>query len=133
MASWSIVDSAIDHGLVTMDFLIVSIVHFTYLWIVHFTKSITGKPIRLTDERWVHIVEGHPEMAGYLNDVLLAVDNPSWVVEGGDTELLALMYMRPDKLLVVVYKEESNDGFIITSFFTSKIESLLNRKIVWQK
>jgi len=54
-------------------------------------------------------------------------------VEGGNAELLALMYVRPDKLLVVVYKEESNDGFIITSFFTSKVESLLKRKIVWQK
>jgi hypothetical protein len=100
---------------------------------VYSTKSITGKTIRLTDERWVHIVEGHPEMAGYLNEVLLAVDSPDLVVEGGNNELLALLYERPDKLLVVVYKEESNDGFIITAFFTSKIDQLLERKIQWRK
>jgi len=45
-------------------------------------KSIAGKTIRLTDERWPHIVEGHPEMAGYLNDVLLAVAAPDKIIEG---------------------------------------------------
>lgn len=100
---------------------------------MHFAKSISGKTIRLTDERWVHIVEGHPEMAGYLNDVLLAIDSPDFVVEGGNDELLAALCKRPDKLLVVVYKEESSDGFIITAFFTSKIDQLLKRKIRWQK
>ena len=100
---------------------------------MHFSKSITGKTIRLTDERWVHIVEGHPEMAGYLNDVLLAIDSPDLVVEGGNNELLASIYKRPDKLLVVVYKEVDNDGFIITAFFTSKIDQLLKRKIQWRK
>ena len=100
---------------------------------MYFTNSITGKTIHLTDERWVHIVEGHPEMAGYLNEVLLAVDSPDLVVEGGNNELLALMYKRPDKLLLVVYKEEGDDGFISTAFFTSKIDQLLKRKIKWRK
>ena len=100
---------------------------------MHFAKSISGKTIRLTDERWVHIVEGHPEMAGYLNEVLLAIDSPDLVVEGGNNELLALIYKRLDKLLVVVYKETDNDGFIITAFFTSKIDQLLKRTIRWKR
>lgn len=100
---------------------------------MYFTKSISGKTIRLTDERWVHIVEGHPEMAGFLNDVILAVDSPDVVVEGGNNELLSLVYKRPDKLLVVAYKEENDDGFVITAFFTSKIDQLLKRKVKWRK
>jgi hypothetical protein len=100
---------------------------------VHVTKGISGKIVRLTDERWVHIVEGHPEMAGSLNEVLLAVNNPDFVVEGGNDELLALLFKRSDKLLAVVYKEDNNNGFIITAFFTSKIDQLLKRKIKWQK
>ncbi len=72
-------------------------------------------------------------MAGFLNDVILAVDSPDVVVEGGNNELLALVYKRADKLLVVAYKEENDEGFIITSFFTSKIDQLLKRKIKWQK
>jgi hypothetical protein len=97
------------------------------------SKSISGKPIRLTDERWLHIVEGHPEMAGYMHDVLLAVAVPDMVLQGAADELLAAVYNRNDKLLVVVYKETEADGFILTAFFTKKMEQLLKRKILWQK
>jgi hypothetical protein len=100
---------------------------------VYSINSISGKPIRLTDERWVHIVEGHPELAGYLGDVLVTVERPDLVIEGGNSELLAAVFYRKDKLLVVVYKEEISDGFVITAFFTKRIQSMLKRKILWQK
>ena len=41
--------------------------------------SVLGKEIRLPDERWTHIVEGHPEMAGHRNDVLLTLIEPDFV------------------------------------------------------
>jgi hypothetical protein len=47
--------------------------------------------------------------------------------------LLAAVFYRKDKLLVVVYKEEISDGFVITAFFTKRIQSMLKRKILWQK
>ena len=97
------------------------------------TKSITGKTIRLPDERWLHIVEGHPEMAGHLNDVLLTVAVPNFVLQGSADELLAAVYERQDKLLVVVYREDETDGFILTAFFTKQIDKLLKRTILWQK
>jgi hypothetical protein len=100
---------------------------------VYVTNSFSGKAIRLTSERWLHIAEGHPELAGHLNEVLLTINSPDVVVEGTNNELLALMYLRPDKLLVVVYKEEQQDGFIITAFFTSKIDQIIKRKIRWRK
>jgi hypothetical protein len=96
-------------------------------------QSITGKTIRLTDERWLHIVEGHPEMAGHLNDVLLAIAAPEMLLEGGADELLAALFMQQTKCIVVVYKENEADGFILTAYFTSKTEKLLKRKILWQK
>ncbi|SFQ04448.1 hypothetical protein [Parafilimonas terrae] len=97
------------------------------------TKSITGKTIRLTDERWLLMVEGHPEMAGHLHDVLLTVAAPDIVLQGSADELLAATYNRADKLLVVVYKETECDGFILTAYFTKRIDKILKRKIVWQK
>lgn len=97
------------------------------------TKSITGKPIRLTDERWLHIVEGHPEIAGHLHDVLLTVAAPEMILSGTADELLAAVYNRSDKLLVVVYKETGEDGFILTAFFTKRIDKLLKREILWRK
>ena len=41
------------------------------------TYSVNNIPIRLTGERWTHIVENHEDMAGYYFDVLEAVNNPS--------------------------------------------------------
>lgn len=96
-------------------------------------KSITDKTIRLTDERWLHIVEGHPEMAGHLNDVLLAVAAPEMILQGGTDELLATVSTYKNKWLVVVYKEYETDGFILTAYFTLKTNKLLKRKILWQK
>ena len=100
---------------------------------MYIVKSTSGKEVRLTDERWLHIVEGHPEMAGFLHDVLLAVASPDLILQGGSDELLAAVYKREDKMLIVVYKETLTDGFIITSYFTKRIEHVLKRKIIWQK
>jgi hypothetical protein len=47
-------------------------------------------PIRLTDERWVHIIEEHCELAGMRLDVLDTVANPSRILAGGAEEVLAL-------------------------------------------
>lgn len=33
-------------------------------------KSINGVPIRLTDERWVHIVENHDDLAGFYDEII---------------------------------------------------------------
>lgn len=98
-----------------------------------FTKSVHGNIIRLSDERWVHIVEGHPEMAGCRKEVMQTIAEPDFLLEGGFDEVLAARYIRADKMLVVVYKETNEDGFILTAFFTTKTEKLLNRKIIWKK
>ena len=42
------------------------------------TYSVNNIPIRLTGERWIHIVENHEDMAGYYYDVLEAINNPSY-------------------------------------------------------
>lgn len=89
-------------------------------------------PIRLTEERWLHIVENHDEMAGYYDEVLLTVEEPDYIIKGYKGALIALRKMG-DKFLSVVYKELSqNDGFIITAYFTSKIK-LDKEEIVWQR
>lgn len=37
------------------------------------SKSIHGVTIRLPNERWIHIIEKHAEIAGYLDDVLQTI------------------------------------------------------------
>ncbi|MMZ68473.1 hypothetical protein D1872_311660 [compost metagenome] len=94
--------------------------------------SRNGVRIRLTEERWFHIVENHDELAGLSDEVLLTVEDPDYIVRGWTDELLAVRRI-DKKYLVVVYKELGNDGFIITAFITKRIGKVLRRGIVWRK
>ena len=38
--------------------------------------SIKKTPIRLTDERWMHISVGHPEIADYYYEILETIEHP---------------------------------------------------------
>ncbi len=94
-------------------------------------RSKNDISIRLTDERWSHIVEEHCELAGMRLEVLETVENPSRILEGKSGELLAVRNISSDKHLVVIYTEIERDGFIITAFITSKTKSLDRRVLVW--
>jgi hypothetical protein len=91
----------------------------------------SGTPIRLTDERWRHITEEHGELVGLQSNVVETVSHPDRVLLGGDGELLAVREIEVGKHLVVVYREQDNDGFIITAFLTRRIRSLEKRRQVW--
>lgn len=93
-------------------------------------RSRRGVPIRLTDERWAHVAEGHAELAGLKLEVLETVTRAESVRAGSAGELLAVRQFM-DKKMVVVYRESGGDGFVITAFMTSKEQSLLKRKQVW--
>ena len=98
-------------------------------------NSINKIPIRLTNERWLHIVENHDEMAGYYYDVLETISNPLYIFEGNIDEKWAVKLINENKALLVIYKEQidKKDGFIITSFITSKVDKLFNRKLLWKQ
>ena len=93
--------------------------------------SPTGVSIRLTDERWSHVVEGHNEVADLRLEVLETVRLPERIVAGRAGELLAIREWEPGKWLVVVYRELNGDGFIITAFKTSEIARLRRRRQIW--
>ena len=95
--------------------------------------SKNNVPIRLTDERWTHIVEEHCELAGMRLEVVETVSCPSRILAGGDNKLLAVREVSPGMNLVVVYREFEDDGFIITAFITSKTKSLNRRNQIWPK
>jgi hypothetical protein len=90
-----------------------------------------GVSIRLTDERWAHITEEHCELAGLRSDVLETVFQPERILAGGEGELIAVRGIEQGKHLVVVYRERTDDGFVITAFITSKARSLAKRRQVW--
>jgi len=62
------------------------------------------------------------------------VEKPDMVLLGDCDELLAVSKIsRRKQWLVVVYKEDKNDGFVITAYVTSDIKWLLKRKVKWIK
>ena len=90
-----------------------------------------GIAIRLTDERWTHITEEHCELAGLRSEVVETLSHPDRILLGGDGELIAVRQFEPGKHLVVVYREHTDDGFIITGFLTRRVRSLEKRRQVW--
>ena len=93
--------------------------------------SVDNIPIRLTAERWFHIVENHDDMAGYYDDVLEVIENPEFVLRGYNGSLIALRGYGRGRYLAVIYRQLSaQDGFVITAYFTNKLE---RRKIIWKR
>ena len=98
--------------------------------------SRTDVPIRLTSERWQHIVVGHPEMSTIRGWVLETVAEPDMVQEGDFGALLAIRHYPKTPLtskhLVVAYRVVSPvDGFVITAYLTGLPAKM--RRILWKR
>ena len=96
-----------------------------------FALSIEGVPIRLTAERWFHIVENHDDLAGYFDEVLDTIENPDMVLRGHRGSLIAARGYGRRRYLMVVYRQVSaDDGFVITAYFASRID---RKKAMWKR
>ena|SRR3989338_3675301 len=94
--------------------------------------SVSGKSIRLTEERWNHIRERHPEVRGKLANILTTIADPDIITTGWEGELVAIRRF-DNQDLVVVYKEDKSNGFVITAFFTRSRKYFEKRGIIWSK
>jgi hypothetical protein len=93
--------------------------------------SVNGVPIRLTYERWYHIIENHDELASYFHEVLDTIEKPEFVVRGNKGSLKASKSMGRRKWLVVIYKEISKrDGFVITAYF---LDTKPRGEVIWRQ
>lgn len=98
-------------------------------------RSNRGIPIKLSLERWKHIVKRHPEMKGEKDKLFETIANPDLIQQGDYGELLAIRFftktLLTEKYMVVIYKEIDNEeGFVITAYFTRK--PLDRRLIIWK-
>jgi hypothetical protein len=94
-------------------------------------QSKSGVPVRLTEERWGHIIDEHGELAELRDEVLKTISDPERILAGNAGALLALRTVEPGKWLVVVYRELEEDGFVITAFLTRRFRSLDRRVQIW--
>ena len=99
--------------------------------ILGIAHSVNGVPIRLTDERWGHILDSHPELASYRETLLDAVENPDYILASRHGALAAVAVLGRKGFLHVFYIEKSRrDGFIISAWMKEKMDKT---KIVWRK
>jgi hypothetical protein len=69
--------------------------------------------------------------AGYYDDVLEVIENPDLVLRGYGSSLIATRSYGRGRHLVVIYRQvSSQDGFVITAYFTGKID---RKKAIWKK
>ena len=92
-----------------------------------------GRAVRLTGERWAHILD-HPEMVGQRERLVEALAEPDIVI-ATLTDEAVLAYHRlyettpvTRKYLVVVVKTAPEDAFILTAYFTSRLKK---GQVVW--
>jgi len=97
--------------------------------IVAVVESEYGVPIRLSEERWSHILKGHRELGDFQVELLLTVSRPEAVYRPPPDRSPQFAAVRGfERLrsfglaenLVVHYREVSvDDGFILTSYVMS--------------
>jgi len=77
-----------------------------------------GRLVELGSERWLHILDGHPELAGHVESVAQAVREPDRRLSGRqeDEEWFYLARAGPSEWLKVVVHYERGRGRIVTAF-----------------
>ncbi len=98
--------------------------------------SKAGVLIRLTTERWQHIVTNHPEMGTQQERVLETIAEPELIQEGDFGVLLAVRFYEKtpltSKRLVVAYREiDTEDGFVVTAYLTRRPST--QRTMLWKR
>jgi hypothetical protein len=91
---------------------------------VYVAYSVNGVPIRLTEERWAHIVENKPYMFSFEMEILKAIEDPTFILRGYAGSLIAILAIARKRYLHVVYKEINiMDGFIVTAYVSDDSRS----------
>jgi len=94
--------------------------------------SVNRVPIRLTEERWEHILLNHQEFSYHDKELILdAIERPKYILSGRAGSLVAVVALGKAAFLHVYYKERRHrgDGFIITARIRPKINK---RLIIWR-
>ena len=93
-------------------------------------------PVRITEERWEHVVRRHPEMETQREKVEETISNPDLILRGDFGEFLAVRFYSTTpltkKYMIVAYREISNqEGFILTAYFTGSPSK--RREAIWRR
>jgi len=93
--------------------------------------SVNDVPIRLTEERWEHIVNNKPYMYAYEEMILKTIEEPMAVLKGYAGALVAVQSLGRNRYLHVIYKEvNQEDGFVVTAYVSLKYN---RNQVIWPR
>ncbi|MEW6417375.1 MAG: hypothetical protein AB1480_04555 [Nitrospirota bacterium] len=88
--------------------------------------SILGDSIELTDERWIHILNEHPEVKHYKDRIQEVLASPDYIKQSGRDAKVSLYYkfyndIYDGKYILIVVKRDLR-SFILTCYITDIIK-----------
>ena len=82
-----------------------------------------NKIIILTETQWKHIKFRHPEMVNKLYDIEKTIRKPHYKLYFDDNTRKYYKYIKEEtKYIMVAIKIINGEGFVITSYLTSRIQ-----------
>ena len=90
-----------------------------------------GKHVRITRERWQHILHKHPEMTGREDDVGKVLEDPD-EIRRSKKDASVFLYRRQfgDHYIRDVIKHYNDEALLITTFLERKAG---RGELIWQK
>ena len=85
----------------------------------------SGRKIHLSNERWKHIVTEHPKLSDKIEDIKDTLIHPLTIRNSKYDERVRFyykFYKKLSKYLLVSVKYLNGEGFVITAFYTNKLE-----------
>ena len=88
----------------------------------------SGRTIRLPQKQWKHILQDHPEIGQYIEELKVTLQHPLKITDYSFDEQVRYYYNyikqreNPAKYLLVIVKYLNGTGYIITAYFERKIK-----------
>ena len=98
--------------------------------------SHNGVPVRMSAERWSHIVCRHPELDGQQKKLVETLSEPGYIQKGDFGTMMAIRHYPQtpltEKYMIVIYKEVSPfDGYVLTAYFATRYSK--RRTMLWKR
>ncbi len=88
-------------------------------------KDKTGRSIHLSKERWSHICNEHPSLCSKIEEIKSTLFKPLIIKQSKYDENVKFYYnfiKEKKRYLLVSVKYLNGSGFVVTSFYTKKLE-----------
>mgnify|MGYP001613027425 FL=1 len=93
-------------------------------WIFE-VEDKSGRKIHLSNERWKHIAAEHPKLSDKIENIKDTLLYPLTIKNSKYDERVRFyykFYKKLSKYLLVSVKYLNGEGFVITAFYTNKLE-----------